>query len=115
MQGYGHGFLGDYEYLNNILTHPIFIPTHCPAYVTDSFRELAECLEMKLISTTPRNNDVYRLSGKSCELVKSSPATWLVVNYDDRLCLFYRSMAKANLRRRFSEENHKFAPLPQQI
>ncbi len=88
LQGYGHGFLGDYEYLNNILTHPIFIPTHCPAYVTDSFRELAECLEMKLISTTPRNNDVYRLSGKSCELVKSSPATWLVVNYDDDYAYF---------------------------
>lgn len=30
LQGFGHGFLGDYEYLNFILNRPVFIPTHCP-------------------------------------------------------------------------------------
>lgn len=88
LQGYGHGFLGDYEYLNSILQQPTFIPTHCPYFVTNHFRELAEFIGIKLIDRTPQNNEVYKIAGKTCTLVSCSPATWLVVNYDDDYAYF---------------------------
>lgn len=88
LQGYGHGFLGDYEYLNSLLQNPTFIPTHCPLFVTDNFRELADFIGIKLIEQTPQNNDTYQIKGKQCLLVNSSPATWLVVNYDDDYAYF---------------------------
>lgn len=89
LQGIGHGFLGDYEYLNSLLpNHPTFIPTHCPAFVIDSFRELAEFLGMSLVGETPHNNDVYIIEKNTCKKVGGSPATWLVVNYDDEHAYF---------------------------
>lgn len=88
LQGFGHGFLGDYEYLNSILQGATFIPTHCPTFVTDSFRELGACIGMRLIENTPVNNQVFRFSGTDCRLVCSNPATWLVVNYDEDYAYF---------------------------
>lgn len=88
LQGYGHGFLRDFEYLNLILGHPLFIPTHCPAYVTENFRELAEVIEMKLIASTPHNNELYQIKGEECILKSTAPAAWLVVNYDDDYAYF---------------------------
>lgn len=88
LQGYGHGFLGDYEYLNNILKEAVFIPTHCPSYVAENFRDLADCIGMRLINKTPKNNEFYRLRGKECVLAEASPATWLVVNYDEDYAYF---------------------------
>ena len=81
LQGYGHGFLGDYEYLNTLLKQPLFIPTHCPRFIVDSFRELAEYIGMEIIRPTPQNNNLFKICGKQCSLVKTVPATWLVVDY----------------------------------
>ena len=81
LQGYGHGFLGDYEIINSILKSPIFIPTHCPIYVIDSFRELAQYIGIRIAAPTAHNNYLYKLEKNAFELIKESPATWLVVNY----------------------------------
>ncbi len=83
LQGFGHGFLGDYEYLNSILNYPVFIPTHCPVFVIDNFRELAQTIGMNLIGKTPLNNEIFRLNGSECIKVQSLPAKWLVVIYND--------------------------------
>lgn len=83
LQGFGHGFLGDYEYLNFILNRPEFIPTHCPVFVIDNFRKLADYMDMNLIKDTPRNNEIYRFSGSECVKVAAMPAKWLVVIYND--------------------------------
>ena len=83
LQGFGHGFLGDYEYLNSIFENPIFIPTHCPVFVIDNFRELAKTIGMNLIGKTPLNNEIFRFNGSECVKVQSLPAKWLVVIYND--------------------------------
>ncbi len=82
LQGYGHGFLGDYEALNNLLDRrPVFIPTHCPVFMIDDVRELAAFIGLKLISPTPRNNQIYLLKKRTAKLVSSLPPKWLVVIY----------------------------------
>lgn len=83
LQGYGHGFFGDYELLNNILSKsPVFIPTHCPAYVVDDIRELAAHCGMNLIKATPKNNQIYKIKKNKIELVSDYPAKWLVAIYN---------------------------------
>ncbi len=83
LQGYGHGFFGDYEELNNILgRRPVFLPTHCPTYMIDDVRELASYCGLKIVGTTPKNNQIYRIKRKRIELVSVSPAKWLVVIYN---------------------------------
>lgn len=81
LQGYGHGFLGDYEKLSQILHQPLFIPTHCPIYVIDSFRELSQYVGIRVAEPTAQNNHLYKLSAKTFVQTKASPAAWLVVNY----------------------------------
>lgn len=88
LQGFGHGFWGDYELLGQMLPEAEFIPTHCPVFVTEYVRELAEGCGMKLIKNTPRNNEVYRISLQGAERVQSAPASWLVVNYDGDYAYF---------------------------
>ena len=88
LQGYGHGFFGDYEYLNNLLDSPTFIPTHCPAFIVDNIRQLATYINMKLAEITPYNNFTYKIEKKSCRLISSEPAKWLVVKYDDNKASF---------------------------
>lgn len=79
LQGYGHGFWGDIELLNDIMArHPVFIPTHCPVFMIDDVRELASYCRVKLISNTPKNNQIYKLSKNKAELVSNMPAKWLV-------------------------------------
>lgn len=88
LQGYGHGFLGDYEILNRILKQPLFIPTHCPGYVIDSFRELAQYIGIRIAEPTAQNNHLYKLENGTFRLIKANPATWLVVNYVNDLAVF---------------------------
>ena len=82
LQGFGHGFLGDYEYLNSLLPQAVFIPTHCPAFMIDNFRELAAYIGIKLLDNTAANNEIYRIDGKKVTLVQKNPSLWLVVNYN---------------------------------
>ena len=81
LQGFGHGFLKDYEYLNSLLQGAVFVPTHCPTYVIDYFRELADFIGMKLISQTPQNGEIYQFKKKNCALVCKNAALWLAVSY----------------------------------
>lgn len=82
LQGFGHGFLGDYEYLNSILEKPTFIPTHCPVFVIDNFRELAEYMGIHLPKNTPTNREVYRIDKRFVTLTEKHQATWLSVCYN---------------------------------
>ena len=82
LQGFGHGFLGDYEYLNSILSSPTFIPTHCPSFVVNNFRELSTFIKMTLIEQTPNNNEVYQIEQKRCSLVQKNASVWLAVSYN---------------------------------
>ncbi len=81
LQGFGHGFLGDYEFLNSILCRPTFIPTHCPSYIVNNFRELAEFIQLNLIEQTPVNNEVYQIAQKNCRMVQKNASLWLAVTY----------------------------------
>lgn len=86
LQGFGHGFLGDFEKLKNVLNNPLFIPTHCPVYVTDSFRPLADYLGFRLPEQTPYNLQIFRLRGSECVKISEGIAKWLVVDYDNPQC-----------------------------
>ena len=88
LQGFGHGFWGDYEYLGQLLPQAEFIPTHCPVFVTEYVRDLALGCGMKLIKTVPHNNEVFRLSPPGAERIYAAPAAWLVVNYDGDYAYF---------------------------
>ena len=82
LQGYGHAFWGDVEKLNTILKQkPMFIPTHCPVYMIDDVRALADFCRVKLIGHTPKNNQIYKLQKHGAKLVSDFPAKWLVVLY----------------------------------
>lgn len=85
LQGFGHGFLGDWEIFNRLLKQPLFIPTHCPEYVIDNFRDLAKDMGIRLIDETPKNNQVFRISKKQAVKVAEAPAKWAVVNYEGEL------------------------------
>ncbi len=87
LQGYGHGFLKDYEYLNFLLQSPIFLPTHCPVYVIDSFRKLADYMGIRL-SDTPHNNELFRLQGNQAVKINSSPASWLAAVREKDIAYF---------------------------
>ena len=83
LQGYGHGFFGDYEKLNSLFVKkPVFIPTHCPVFMIDDVRELAEFAGMRIIPSTPKNNQIYLLKKRVIKLVSSLPAKWMVVIYN---------------------------------
>ena len=43
---------------------------------------------MNLVKETPHNNEIFRINGKECEKIKSSPAVWLVVNYNGDYAYF---------------------------
>ncbi len=94
LQGFGHGFLGDYEFLNTILMNPTFIPTHCPSFVIDNFRDLASFIKMSLIEKTPSNNEVYQISQKNCSLVQKSVSLWLAVSYNAGYAYFTEILQK---------------------
>lgn len=81
LQGFGHGFLKDIEELSQILPQTTFIPTHCPVYIIDYFRELANFLNIKLIAPTPNNNEVFLLSKEQSLLVEKRISLWLSVLY----------------------------------
>ncbi len=82
LQGAGHGFLGDWECIRNILPNAVFIPKHCPLFVAESFRPLAKALNFNLIDPIPKNNYLFKLCGNQYELISKSPAVWLVAKDD---------------------------------
>lgn len=94
LQGFGHGFLGDYEYLNSVLDCPTFIPTHCPVFVINNFRELASFIKMHLIEQTPNNNEIYQIAEKNCSLVQKNASLWLAVSYHAGYAYFTEVLQK---------------------
>lgn len=121
LQGYGHGFLGDIVKMNKILQAPLLIPTHCPAYVTDYFRELAPLLGIKLPAQTPLNGNIFKISNRECVKITDNVAKWLVVSYDDPaqkltevaqkptsgLGFLKRTISKKRCRRKFKMIRHR--------
>lgn len=85
LQGSGHGFLGDWEMVLKILPDAVYIPTHCPCFVAESFCPLGEALGFKLINPIPKNNDLFKLCGNQYQLLSKAPATWLVAKEDAAL------------------------------
>lgn len=84
IQGASHGFLGDWEYILKILPNAVYIPTHCPCFVAESFNILAKELGFKIIKPIVQNNYLFKLCNNHYHLLSSRPATWLVVN--DKSC-----------------------------
>lgn len=82
LQGAGHGHLGDWEQILKILPSAVYIPTHCPYFIAEGFRELAKKLGFEMIEPLPKNNFMYRFKGKEYTEVSAKPATWLIVNSD---------------------------------
>ncbi len=85
LQGAGHGYLKDWEEILKILPNAVYIPTHCPCYIAESFNALGKFLGFNLISPTPKNNDMFKLCGNKYQLLSRGPANWLVVNEDTSL------------------------------
>lgn len=82
LQGTGHGFLMDWEYISKITPNAVFIPTHCTYYVAEEFNKIAHHLGFNMIKPTPKNNFYYKLNNNNYELISAKPATWLVVKDD---------------------------------
>lgn len=80
LRGTGHAFLGDWEYLSDILYNAVIIPTHCPIFVLDIFYGLGKLAGINLINTLPHNNEMYRLRKDGYELIKKQPAVWLIAD-----------------------------------
>lgn len=88
LQGFGHGFWGDIEYLHLLLPRAKFIPTHTPHFVIENLRELAEFSNMELLRPTPINNEIWELGKASYRCLQKLPAKWLVALEDgDRVYL----------------------------
>ena len=64
------------------MPHATFIPTHCPCFVAESFRPLADFLGIKLINPIPKNNYLYKLEKNQYTLLKKQPAVWMVAKDD---------------------------------
>ena len=82
LQGAGHAFLEDWEKIHSILPNATFIPKHCPCFVAESFRSLADFLKIKLLDPIPQNNTLFKLCGNKYNLVYKAPAVWLVAKDD---------------------------------
>ena len=95
LQGFGHGFWGDMEYLHLLLPWAKFIPTHTPQFVINNVRELADFSNMEIISPTPQNNTLWLLRKKTYELLNSFPAKWLIVLDNDGKFHFAEVFQKA--------------------
>lgn len=95
LQGFGHGFLGDYERLNDLLRQPLFIPTHCPRFVIENFYELGEFLGFRLLKPAPRNLELYRINGGECVKIGEEVAEWLAVRYDEEHAVLTPVVQKA--------------------
>ena len=76
------------EDLHNVIPNAVYIPTHCPVFVTDYFRELAEFLKIKLIEQTPHNNEIYQLCKKKTLLIQKNFSLWLAVTYQNGRAFF---------------------------
>lgn len=83
LQGFGHGFLGDYEQINQLLDRPLFLATHCPHFVIENFAELAAHLNFNLVTPIPANNQLFRINGRQCVKISEDVAKWLAINYDN--------------------------------
>lgn len=85
LQGAGHGFFGDWEIIRRIMPRAVFIPTHCPCFVAENFRPLAENCNFTMIKPVPKNNYLFKLCGNQYQLLSKKPAVWLVANEDGAL------------------------------
>ena len=65
-----------------ILPKAVYIPTHCPYFVAESFVELANYLGFNIIDPLPKNNSLFKFNQTEYSLISVKPATWLVVNSD---------------------------------
>lgn len=82
LRGTGHAFLGDWEYLSDILRKAVIIPTHCPVFVLDIFYGLGKLAGLNLINTLPHNNETYLLRKDGYKLIKKQPSVWLIAGKD---------------------------------
>lgn len=82
LRGSGHAFLGDWQNLRKILNKAVFIPTHCPSFVIESFSKLGKKIGFDMINPCPQNNMMYLLDENKYKMVKQKPALWLVAKKD---------------------------------
>ena len=121
LQSIGHGFWGDLEKLNCTLNSPTFIPTHCPQYIVDYCKELAETSGIKLANPTPQNNHIYKLGKSNFKEISRHPAVWLVASSHNHSTYFAevwqkptsgtgflkRTISKRRCQTKFREMCHK--------
>lgn len=82
LRGSGHAFLGDWQILCGILDKAVYIPTHCPDFVLESFCELGHLAGFNLIEPLPHNNMLYWLSKDGYKLIEREPAYWMIAKKD---------------------------------
>ena len=69
LRGSGHAFLGDWQNLRKILNKAVFIPTHCPSFVIESFSKLGKKIGFDMINPCPQNNMMYLLDENKYKMV----------------------------------------------
>ena len=112
LQGAGHGFFEDWKYIQNLLPNAVYIPTHCPCFVAESFKTLAEAEGFDLINPIPKNNQLFKLFGNKYELLSTMPACWLVNTKENAFTEVWQKPTSGEgfLKRTFSKRrtNQKF-------
>lgn len=78
LRGAGHAFMGDWQFLKKIMDKAVYIPTHCPDFVLESFCELGHLAGFNLVNPLPHNNMLYFLSSDGYKLIEEKKAVWQV-------------------------------------
>lgn len=112
LQGNGHGGWRDIEAINTALGAPIFIPTHCPSYIIDNCRKLAQYTGVKVATPTAKNNHLYKLDKNNFSEIDGKPANWLVAKRVDQSVEFVEvwqqpTSGKGFLKRTLSDRRSK--------
>lgn len=105
LRGSGHSFIGDWEYLTQLMPQAVVIPTHCPTFVLESFYELGRLAGFNLINPLPRNNELYRLRAKGYAMISKHPAIWLMAGEDKQFCevLQQPTAGRGSIKRTYSK------------
>ena len=85
LRGAGHAFIGDWQILQQFIKKAVYIPTHCPDFVLDSFCELGHLAGFNLINPLPHNNMLYLLGADGYKLVEEDKAFWQVLTEDGKM------------------------------
>lgn len=85
LRGAGHAFMGDWQFLKKIMDKAVYIPTHCPDFVLESFCELGHLAGFNLINPLPHNNMLYFLGSTGYKLVERKKSVWQV--FTDKGCM----------------------------